>query len=239
MIGGALALGACQRMPVEEILLGPPAHVMARYGQIEDGGFQIRAVPPRYLTERTYRVIVAYTGSEAPGTIVVDPWARFLYLVTGPQRAYRYGIAVGRAGRGFSGDAVIRRKEHWPSWTPTRNMIRTEPELYAEYAGGLPGGPINPLGARALYLYRGGRDTYYRIHGTNEVSSIGHATSAGCIRLFNQDILDLHERVPLGTRVHVRTKAQSRALEGELIEDENGFIVQTAPPTIWPEGEPA
>lgn len=234
--GASVALAGCMDVAGNPLVSTAPPHVVARYGVIQDDGFRISAVRPSLLNIRTYRVVVAYTGPEAPGTIVVDPYARFLYFVTGPQRAYRFGIAVGRAGRGFSGNAVIKRKEKWPSWTPTRNMIRTEPEMYADYAEGLPGGPSNPLGARALYLYQGGRDTYYRIHGTNNVTSIGHATSAGCIRLFNQDILDLFERVPLGTPVTVRTKAESRLYEGVMKEQPDGTLVQLEPPVIWPEG---
>ena len=234
---GAAALGltGCMETGEAPVTTAPP-HVVARYGAFDDNGFHVRAVPPSLLNIRTYRVVVAYTGPEAPGTIVVDPYARFLYLVTGPQRAYRYGIAVGRAGKGFAGNAVIKRKEEWPSWTPTQNMIRTEPEMYADYAEGLPGGPTNPLGARALYLYRGGRDTYYRIHGTNDVRSIGHATSAGCIRLFNHDILDLFERVPWGTPVKVRTKEESRLYEGVMEEQPDGTLLQLEPPVIWPDG---
>lgn len=232
------ALGACTPPqpvdPAEQTTA--PDHVVARYGERTDNGFRIARVRPSLLNIRTYRVIVAYTGPEEPGTIVVDPYARFLYLVTGPQRAYRYGIAVGRAGKGFSGNAVIRRKEEWPGWTPTQNMIRTQPELYAEYADGLPGGPSNPLGARALYLYKGKRDTYYRIHGTNDVTSIGHATSAGCIRLFNHDALDLFERVPLGTRVKVRTPEESQRYEGVMQEQPDGTLLQLEPPAIWPDG---
>src|SRR5690606_29991595 len=107
-----------------------------------------------------------------PGTIVVDPHARVLYHVLEGGLATRYGIAVGREGYGFSGSANVRRKAEWPGWTPTANMIRREPDVYGPYAGGMPGGLENPLGARALYLYRGNRDTMYRIHGTNSVSSI-------------------------------------------------------------------
>ena len=242
MLGApALVLAGCAAPEPEDDGLGVldpnvPPQVAARYGAIDDGEFLINAVPRDILTLRRVRVMVAYTGPEPAGTIVVDPYARFLYHVTGPERAWRYGIAVGRAGRGFAGDAVIRRKEKWPPWTPTRNMVRTEPELYAQYADGLPGGPINPLGARALYLYRGNRDTFYRIHGTNEVNSIGKATSAGCIRLFNQDILDLFERTELGTPVRVRTPAESRDLEGVLEEQPDGTLIQLEPPLIWPDG---
>ncbi|MEO1141367.1 MAG: L,D-transpeptidase [Pseudomonadota bacterium] len=138
-----------------------------------------------------------------PGMIVVDPRNHFLYLTGRFGRARRYGVGVGRAGLAFKGSATIARKAEWPSWRPTDNMIRREPKKYLKYAKGLPGGPNNPLGARALYLYKGKRDTYYRIHGTNQPSSIGRSVSAGCIRMFNDHVEDLYERVPIGTKVVV------------------------------------
>lgn len=185
----------------------------------------VPAVKVEYLRERNRRTRVTYNGSDRPGTIVVDPTARFLYHVLEGGEAMRFGVAVGEAGKGFKGDAVISRKEAWPYWAPTRNMIRTMPETYAALAGGLPGGLDNPLGARALYLYRNGRDTKFRIHGTMDPASIGKATSAGCIRVFNQDILDIYDETPLGTRVHVRTKAESLRYEGELVETPDGFVL--------------
>ena len=103
----------------------------------------------------------------------------------------------------MNGTATIGRKAEWPGWTPTQNMIRREPERYGPWAGGMEGGPRNPLGARALYLYRDGRDTYYRLHGTNEPWTIGQAVSSGCIRMRNEDVVDLYERVKLGTKVVV------------------------------------
>ena len=222
---GLLFVVACTEVPTETVA---PA-VVPGYEAVQDGDILIPAVNPNYLAGYNKRVTVAYTGPDAPGTIVVDPHARRLYYVTGPMRAYRYGIAVGRAGLGFTGTGTIQRKEVWPSWTPTRNMIRTFPEMYAAYAGGLPGGLINPLGARALYLYRGGRDTYFRIHGTNEQSSIGRATSAGCIRLFNQDAIHLFNQVTLGTRVRVRSLQESLEQEGPFVNDAEGRAVPLDP----------
>lgn len=139
----------------------------------------------------------------APGTIIVDPRNYFLYLQQINGRARRYGVGVGRAGLAFEGTAVIGRKAEWPRWTPTQNMIRREPEKYARYAGGVPGGPENPLGARALYLYRNGRDTLYRIHGTNQPQSVGQSVSNGCIRMINDHVIDLYERVSVGAMVVV------------------------------------
>jgi lipoprotein-anchoring transpeptidase ErfK/SrfK len=206
--------------------------VVPGYEGIQDGEFFIEPVPAQYLYEGNRRVEVAYTGPEAPGTVVVDTFARKLYLVNEGGTATRYPIAVGREGLSFRGAGVIGRKAEWPSWQPTANMIRTRPDLYAAYAGGLPGGLTNPLGARALYLYRGGRDTMFRIHGTSDAASVGHATSAGCIRLFNQDAIDLYNRVPNGSRVKVRSEAESLALEGPQMIDAYGRLVPETPENI-------
>jgi len=145
---------------------------------------------------------VGITGYD-PDTIVIDPPNTFLYLVETENSARRYGVGVGRAGLAWSGEAVVGRKAKWPSWRPTANMIRRQPRRYARYARGVQGGPSNPLGARALYLYRDGRDTMYRIHGTNEPWTIGQAVSNGCIRLLNEHVVDLYERVSVGTPVIV------------------------------------
>ena len=152
---------------------------------------------PKYLPQT-----VIFWG-HAPGTIVVDPQNRFLYLVERPGVARRYGVGVGRAGLTFKGAAVVGRKAEWPSWRPTRSMIRRSPAKYARYANGLRGGPRNPLGARALYLYRDGVDTLYRIHGTTEPWSIGRAVSNGCIRMINDHVIELYGRVPVNTPVVV------------------------------------
>ncbi len=143
---------------------------------------------------------VAYSGRERPGTIVVDIDARFLYLVEEGGKAMRYGIGVGRNGFSWRGAARVGRKGVWPGWGPTDNMLRINPDLPTYMEGGVD----NPLGARALYLYQGNRDTLFRIHGTNEPWSIGEAVSSGCVRMLNEDILDLHDRVPVGTTVIVR-----------------------------------
>jgi len=116
----------------------------------------------------------------------------------------RYGIGVGQEGLEFKGSANIQRKAEWPRWTPTPDMIRRNPEKNRPWAGGMTGGTHNPLGARALYLFRGGRDTLYRIHGTNEPHTIGEAVSSGCIRMLNQDVIDLYSRVPIGAKVVVK-----------------------------------
>ncbi len=194
------------RAPVEPQV--DPA-LLAMYAPIQDGENAIPAVPPKYLSDRNKRQEVAYWTDEKPGTIVVDPYDKFLYFILDDDRALRYGVAVGKAGLAFAGTGNVPFKREWPGWTPTQNMLNTQPEMYGKYAAGLEGGINNPLGARALYLFKGGKDTMYRIHGTNDASSIGKATSAGCIRLFNQDILDLYERVPPNTRVVVLNEAQA------------------------------
>jgi len=145
---------------------------------------------------------IAYDGNEKPGTIIIDATNRYLYLVLTDSTAMRYGVGVGRAGFGWSGRAVIRRKAKWPRWTPPAEMVARDQEA-AKWANGMPGGPNNPLGARALYLFQGNVDTLYRIHGTFQPSSIGKAVSSGCIRLLNADVADLYERVPMGAAVVV------------------------------------
>ncbi|MFD2346828.1 L,D-transpeptidase [Sinorhizobium terangae] len=152
-------------------------------------------IDPRYRRRH-----VRYEGYEAPGTLVVDTNERYLYAVEEGGWATRYGIGVGEQGLTMKGRAVVGRKAEWPSWTPTASMIKRKPHL-AQYAGGVSGGPHNPLGASALYLYRGGQDTMFRVHGTNEPWTIGHAVSNGCIRMTNEDIVDLYSRTPVGTEV--------------------------------------
>ncbi len=231
MLAMAMGLAACA--PTTAPQLAPATSTPAIYQARVDTGpngqaIDIPAVRPAYLNERNARQRVAYNGPDAPGTIVVDPYARLLYHVLENGEAMRFGIAVGKAGKGFKGNATISRKAAWPSWTPTANMVRTEPELYGHLKNGLPGGTTNPLGSRALYLYQGSRDTMYRIHGTMDPSSVGKATSAGCIRLFNQDIMDLFDETKTGTRVKVRSQAESLALEGAQVETPDGYLIPRA-----------
>ncbi|HZH51299.1 MAG TPA: L,D-transpeptidase [Microvirga sp.] len=179
-----------------------PTYV-AMYAARPDEPHPLPALDFSQVDTRYLRREVPYRGREEPGTIVVDTAARYLYLVRENGRALRYGIGVGDEGMAWSGRARVGRKAAWPRWTPTPAMIRREPERNAPWAGGMPGGLQNPLGARALYLYDNGRDTLYRIHGTNEPWSIGQAVSSGCIRMFNHDIIDLYSRVPVGSPVVV------------------------------------
>jgi lipoprotein-anchoring transpeptidase ErfK/SrfK len=158
---------------------------------------EMEEVPDTYRRQE-----VSYETSSPAGTLVVDTGKRFLYFVLGGGRAVRYGIGVGRDGFQWSGSAVIGRKAPWPRWTPPKAMVARDP-FAAKWANGMPGGPKNPLGARALYLYANGVDTLFRIHGTNQPNSIGQAVSSGCVRMLNADIVDLYNRVGTGTKVAV------------------------------------
>jgi len=152
--------------------------------------------------EEFRRQVVDFRTAEAPGTIIIDGNRHFLYFVLPGFKAVRYGIGVGREGFGWAGIVQVGRKTEWPTWTPPAEMVARDPKA-AKYANGMPGGPDNPLGARALYLYEGGHDTIYRIHGTSEPWSIGLNISSGCIRLNNDDIIDLYNRVQIGAKVVV------------------------------------
>lgn len=175
----------------------------ANYGDRLDEKFPLKAIPIDKIKPDLRRQEVAYDTGHAAGTVVVDTPARRLYYVLGNGRAMRYGIGVGRQGYSLAGSATIGRKAEWPTWTPTPNMIRRDPKKNLKYAGGVPGGLNNPLGARAIYLYQNGNDTMFRIHGTNQPWSIGEAMSSGCVRMLNHDVIDLYERVKAGGRVHV------------------------------------
>ncbi|ETX27040.1 L,D-transpeptidase [Roseivivax isoporae] len=188
---------------------GPDAATRAMYAAVEDGGRTVPAIDPAYLSEARKRQEVAYFAPHPPGTLVVDPGAKRLYRLLGDDRAMRYTVAVGAAGYGFSGEATVPYTRDWPGWTPTQNMIRREPGKYAQFAGGVEGGLDNPLGARALYLFRDGRDTLYRIHGTPSPWTIGQDASSGCIRMFNQDVMHLADEVDSGTRVIVLPRGES------------------------------
>ena len=206
MIGlPAVALAACSstRTPVvQEPMIDP--YYQRMYGPVLGEPFPVPAMDLRRVDPKWWRQEVPYLTSERPGTLVVDTPARYLYLVLEGGRALRYGIGVGKdESLVFRGTATVGRKAEWPRWTPTVSMIKREPERYGPYAGGMEGGPENPLGPRALYLYKNGRDTLFRLHGTTEPYTIGTNVSSGCIRLMNQDIIDLYARVPTGSRVVV------------------------------------
>jgi lipoprotein-anchoring transpeptidase ErfK/SrfK len=180
----------------------PPA-VGGNYGPITNEPFPVPGLDVSRRDPELLRQEVPFSRPYRPGSIVVSIPERRLYLVQAGGRAIRYAVGVGRAeALNFRGTATIGRKAEWPTWTPTANMIRAIPR-YAAFASGMPGGIDNPLGARALYLYRDGQDSYFRLHGTTEPDTIGTAVSSGCIRLVNHDIIDLYNRVPIGAPVIV------------------------------------
>lgn len=152
--------------------------------------------------EEFQRRLVSFRTAERPGTIIIDGDRHFLYLVLPDFQAIRYGIGVGREGFGWAGIVRVGRKQEWPTWTPPKDMVARDPQA-AKWASGMPGGPENPLGARALYLYEGNRDSIYRIHGTTQPWTIGLNISSGCIRMHNDDVIDLYSRVDIGAKVIV------------------------------------
>lgn len=192
----ALLLSACASSATDKpkSASAKAAPSASAYAAIPNERFPIPAVDTSKIDPRFLRQIIDYETVEPPGTIIVDVAARFLYLVRENGRAIRYGVGVGREGFAWSGRARIAWKRAWPTWTPPAEMIARQPEL-EKYRNGMQPGLDNPLGARALYIFEGNRDTLYRLHGTNEPWSIGKAVSSGCIRLFNQDVIDLYNRV--------------------------------------------
>ncbi|MCB1382693.1 MAG: L,D-transpeptidase [Notoacmeibacter sp.] len=189
----------------------PPAATM--YAGIEDSGFKVPPVPWKKLNPRYLRARVPNTTGEPAGTLVVDTANHFVYFTLPNGEAMRYGVGLGREGFEWSGRGYIERKAQWPKWHPPAEMIERDPKLkkyettYDKkndlWLGGMDGGPMNPLGARALYIYQDGKDTLFRLHGSPEWNSIGKNVSSGCVRLINQDIIDLHARVPEQTQVIV------------------------------------
>lgn len=161
----------------------------------------------RSLPQKFRRQQVTIGSTQPPGSVIVDPEHRYLYYILGDNQAIRYGVGVGREGFSWSGEAEIGMKRRWPRWLPPEEMVLRDLHA-ATWANGMPGGPQNPLGARALYLFANGADTLYRIHGTNEPSSIGKAMSSGCVRMLNEDVADLFERVKIGTHVQVLAPGQ-------------------------------
>jgi lipoprotein-anchoring transpeptidase ErfK/SrfK len=185
------------------------------YAAIDDDLYPIPGIDLSRINPAYLRRVVRYETTEAPGTIVVDPQTRYLYLVLRDGMAVRYGVGVGRSGFGWSGAATIKDKQEWPDWYPPKEMFEREPDLMeqmGELPGGpgMPGGPGNPLGARALYLWQGNKDTLYRIHGTFEPWTIGTNVSSGCIRMINQDVIDLYNHTPTGTKVVVLSSGRTK-----------------------------
>jgi lipoprotein-anchoring transpeptidase ErfK/SrfK len=200
--GGFIELLMTGRDPSPSIR---PARPNPIYGYDQQGGMQVAALPGslpgeearigRIMDPRYRRQTVDYDGPHAPGTVIVDTPAKFLYLVQPGGKALRYGIGVGRPGFTWAGVKTVSMKREWPDWTPPPEMLRRRPDLPRHMAGG----PTNPLGARALYL----GSSLYRIHGTNEPHTIGQSVSSGCIRMMNEDVTDLYGRVGVGTKVIV------------------------------------
>mgnify|MGYP001430071773 CR=1 FL=1 len=222
-LGGAAmaALSGCTtigRTPAQTAPATPPAppqDFVVNYGPVLDEPYPIPAVPANVVPKRFWRQRVENPfPEEAPGTIVIDPASFYLHLIEPGGTAMRYGIGVGRQGFSWSGTAVVQYKRKWPRWKAPDDMVKRNPELapYSVAAGGMDPGPRNPLGARALYLFQNGEDTLYRIHGNPEAHSIGKAVSSGCIRLLNQDIIDLYDRVAPKAKVVVRSATMPAAL---------------------------
>lgn len=205
-----LPLAACNaRGPatvaaVDPAAVGPDA---AWYiGSMPDQPYDVPLVDRSRMDPKYRRQTVAYTGLEKPGTVVVDIDERMLYLVQDGGQALRYGVGVGKLGFSWKGTATVGRKGVWPDWGPTAKMVSLNPDLPRSRKGGVD----NPLGARALYLYQGGHDILFRIHGTNEPWSIGEQMSSGCVRMLNEDVVDLYNRVPVGTTVLVKRNGKYR-----------------------------
>jgi lipoprotein-anchoring transpeptidase ErfK/SrfK len=191
--------------PVDPAVFGRYASLYANLG---GEPFPVPAVDLSQIDPQFLRRTVSYPTGEPPGTIVIDPQNHFLYLVQGDGQAIRYGVGVGRQGFGWSGIANIRERREWPDWYPPKEMVARQPELRRQLSElqsgiGMAGGPRNPLGSRALYLWQGNKDTLFRIHGTVEPWTIGSSVSSGCIRMINQDVIDLYQRTPIGAKVVV------------------------------------
>lgn len=181
------------------VLLAGLAAGLARPALALDEPYPIRLVPDSAIAPAFRRAAVAFPYPADLGPVVVDARRRVLHVALGEGKAIRYGVAVGRAGAAWSGTAEVGRKVRWPAWTPTTAMLASQPGL--SYS--IEGGPGNPLGARALYLYQDGRDTLFRVHGACDPRLLGRSVSSGCIRMLDQDVIDLYDRVPLKARVTV------------------------------------
>jgi lipoprotein-anchoring transpeptidase ErfK/SrfK len=217
-IGAAsLALSACTTFRGGDVYGAPPQALPPvsvdpafgsyemMYAPVDDEGYQLPGIPLEKMDRKYLRQIVADPTGERPGTVVVDTSAHFLYLVREGGEAIRYGVGLGRAGFAWSGRAVIQWKRKWPRWTPPDDMIGRQPELekYSVRNGGMEPGLTNPLGARALYIFQNNEDTLYRVHGSPEWWTIGKSVSSGCVRMINQDVMDLYDRVPNKTPIVV------------------------------------
>lgn len=189
---------AFEKAPVEVATTeaAPPSPDYAgMYAAVEDGGHALPAIPIAKVDQRFLRQVVNDPTGEEPGTIVVNTTDKYLYLVLRDGKAMRYGVGLGRQGYSWKGRAIVQWKRKWPTWTPPAAMIRRDPKL-EKWREGMQPGVSNPLGSRALYIFKDGNDTLYRIHGSPDWKSIGKSASSGCVRMFNQDVMDLYDRVP-------------------------------------------
>jgi lipoprotein-anchoring transpeptidase ErfK/SrfK len=189
------------------------------YGPVTTEKFPVAAVNLSQIEPQFLRKEVDYVTKELPGTVVIDPAEHYLYYVQAGGRATRYGVGVGREGFVWSGEATIKKKQEWPDWYPPKEMLARRPDLKPQLKGlqsgiGMAGGPSNPIGARGMYLWQGDQDTYFRIHGTNEPWTIGKSMSSGCIRMINQDAIDLYAKAPVGTKVVVLGNAKPAKVAG-------------------------
>lgn len=220
--GLALPLSAClpqspaevSRSPVPPPDLPPLPPI---YGARPEEPYPVPAVPEGIVPPHLWRQSTANPfPDEAPGSIVVNPLSGFLYLIETPETALRYGAGTGAAAFAWSGTARMQFKRAWPVWKAPDSMIARRPEFapYSVAKGGMPPGPGNPLGARALYLFQNGQDTLYRIHGACEPEYLGKRVSSGCVRLLDQDVIDLYDRVPHGATIRVLSAIEDKALRG-------------------------
>lgn len=205
LLAGLAALPVAGCAAIEQAPAAPPVIEPLSYASRADGPFTIPGVPYDQLPAWLHRQLVTYETDQAPGSIVIVSNNGLLHYILPDGYALRYGIAVGREGLGWRGTAEVYRKAEWPRWRPTDEMIERDPEQYAQWVDGQPGGPTNPLGARAIYLRTVATraDEGIRIHGTPQWRSIGRRASNGCFRMVNHDVLDLYERVQIGARVVV------------------------------------
>jgi lipoprotein-anchoring transpeptidase ErfK/SrfK len=199
MVSTAIGLGAVATASAETQIYNPKTHKWEKYDRKKARDYYARN---KQVPEAFRMQVVKFRTAEKPGTIIIDGNQHFLYLVQPGHTAIRYGIGVGREGFGWAGIVRVGRVAEWPTWTPPAEMVARDPNA-RKWANGQPGGPDNPLGARALYLYEGDQDTIYRIHGTPEPWTIGLDVSSGCIRMNNDDIVDLHSRIQVGAKVIV------------------------------------
>jgi lipoprotein-anchoring transpeptidase ErfK/SrfK len=208
-IGGAslvgLALAGCETTGAGRTGFMSSSEFALKYGAVPDKKFPVPAIRPRDLAPKFRRQRVEYETKERVGSLVVDTNSYYLYLVEKDGMAMRYGVGLGRQGFEWSGRARVAWKREWPKWPPPDSMIAREPELerWSVRNGGMPPGPDNPMGARALYIFQGNVDTLYRLHGSKDPRAIGKPSSSGCVRLTNQDVIDLYGRVRPNARILV------------------------------------